>query len=239
MEFTEVAEDVWSKLEEPRNATSGSPFIKWVLLKERESMEGNICGIIFYKRGLIRNKEYAEIVLSNDTGTDDNYQNQGFTIHSWRSKHMPVNIFTTGDSTDYRQNLESAVNKFKEVIASLADAANNRSLEKNFPSDWVGDSAGKYFHENIIKPKEEKIRLILLFAMIGGPILLLTGAVLPALYVFALVNTLFWGSGIAMYWLGLNNELSEKWKTPTIIISFLFIILSWSIVTLVLVQGWA
>lgn len=230
MDFATVAQDIWSNLEDCRHNTADNPLLKWVLLEEWGSMEGNIGGLRVFNRGLIRNKEYAEIIISNDVGVTEDFENKGFSIHSWRRNHLPVKIFTTAESVDYEKNLQAVTEKMEEIALKIGDAAREGNLEQIFPNEWIGESVGSFLREKIINPNEERFKIILYFLMIVPPVVLAVSMLLPQIYFFPLALTFFLGGGIAAILLGFADEHLEAHKYSATFFSAVFIMLSWTIV---------
>lgn len=65
------------------------------------------------------------------------------------------------------------------------------------------------------------------FLMIGAPITLIIGAVLPSILILPIALTLVFGTFMGAYLLGDINQKQEKWKTKVIVFSIIIIFISW------------
>lgn len=237
MNFESVSKDLWSGLTGIISKTSNNSCLKWVNLKYYESRQGDMCGTIIYKNGLLSNTEYAQITISNDTGVDDNDDYTGFTIKAWRKRHFPVQVFTTGDSTDYESNLKVVISEYTKIIKDMESAIESNSIESEFPNAWIGEHVGNYIRNNIIKPNEEKYRLIHAFISYVIPAIIFASIYIPPLYSAPIAFNIFCLGYILSFPLGFNSMLEEKLRKRLLIFGAIMgIIFSWFIVYLIIFE---
>ncbi len=65
------------------------------------------------------------------------------------------------------------------------------------------------------------------FLMVGAPIMLIIGAILPSFLILPVVLTLFFGTFMGAYLLGDIEQEQEKWKPKVIVFSSIIIIAAW------------
>ena len=65
------------------------------------------------------------------------------------------------------------------------------------------------------------------FFMIGAPVMLVVGAVLPSILILPLAITMYLGTIMVAYLLGDINQEQEKWKTKVIVFSIFIISIAW------------
>ncbi len=74
----------------------------------------------------------------------------------------------------------------------------------------------------------EQREALKLFLMVGAPIMLTIGAILPTFLIFPIVITLYFGAFMGAYILGDIVQEQEKWKTKVVVFSSIIIALSWA-----------
>jgi len=221
LEFNKISDDVWGKLEECRYKTKDNPLIKWVLLKEKESISGELGGIQISKRGLFLNSEFASIVISYSW-----YKSNYFSIQSWAKRHMPVDIFTNGEAIDYEDSLQNVIDKMTEITERLNSIDESDKLDSDFPKEWIGKSIRETIIEQYIKPNQ---RWILNFLMVIGfiiPFTLAIGISIPITASFFLMVNFGILSGLVGLIMARWFELLPKSNITTIKAMFYLYILT-------------
>lgn len=251
--FDERRADMWFRIEHARSALTNSKAFKFVALKRRDSDRGSLLGLRVFEINPFQDRWIADIVILNDRGDPEGYpplpdpsghlelyqyfqewtpRLAGYAIEVTYRRHLPKQVFETGDSLNADANAQAVAQAFSHICSRILDMVEGRRLTQDFPSEWKGRSAKDVFVEQFIEPRRAIIGAWFFAFGIVAPVALITGKFLSADLLFPVAATLMFGANLSVLWIpGFTKEPVGRWtRRGVTLMAIVLVAASWLLV---------
>lgn len=249
--FDERRADMWFRVTPARELLEKSKHAKFVPLGVAETDRAGLMGVRVYETGSIRDRWIADILIQNDRGDPEGYPPlpkrsepmelyqmfqgwapslRGYSIEITYRRHMPKQVFETGNCLDHEANAQATADEFVAICGRLAELMSVSRLRQDFPAEWKGTSGKDEFVKLLVAPYRQAIGMGIFAFGVVAPFAMLVGREMSLRVLVPTVATLFFGATMLVHWIpGLVEKPIQRWaRWLMTLFSVGIIALAWS-----------